>query len=206
MSQCTIRVAFANRTELQAWQNATAVASRINSAASVDVSAKFTPFIRNQPALSTAAPQAEALTHSHRMKRVAGRIMAINRFMPQSGKAATTSPGSFSVDENDLSLDLGHYVGRANHAAQVSPSPSTAAAAEFSTIGCSEDVELSVMADPVVAVPSSSKSALNAAAADLDDGVPSRNSVSSTLAPRLQQYPDDISEADVRCPSTYFQT
>lgn len=139
------------------------------------------------------------------MKRVAGRIMAINRFMPQPGKAAATSPGSVSVDENDLSLDLGHYVGRANQAAQASPSPSTAAAAaEFSSIGCSEDIELSVMAD-LVAVPSS-RSALNSAATDLDDGVPSRNSVSSTLAPRLQQYPDDLSEADVRCPSTYFQT
>jgi hypothetical protein len=90
-----------------------------------------------------------------------------------------------------------------NQAAPASPSPSTAAAAaEFSTIGCSEDIELSVMADPVAVSSSSSKSALNTAAADLDDGVPSRNSVSSTLAPRLQQYPDDLSEADVRCPSS----
>ena len=40
MSQCTMRVAFANRTELQSWQNATAVSSRINSSASVDVSAR----------------------------------------------------------------------------------------------------------------------------------------------------------------------
>ena len=202
MSQCTIRVAFANRTELQSWQNATAVSSRINSSASVDVSAaKLIKTLHPQPCPhSTAAPQAEAVTHSHRMKRVAGRIMAINRFMPPQspGKAASTSPGSVSADENDLSLDLGDYAGRATRAAQASP-PSAAAAAEFSTVGCSDDIELSVMAPPVD-VPSSKSASLNAAAADLDDGVPSRNSVSSSLAPRLQQYRDDSSQADVRCP------
>jgi hypothetical protein len=99
MSKCTMRVAFANRTELQSWQNATAVSSRINSSASVDVSAaKLIKTLHPQPCPhSTAAPQAEAVTHSHRMKRVAGRIMAINRFMPQSpGKAASTSPGVMS--------------------------------------------------------------------------------------------------------------
>ncbi len=123
--------------------------------------------------------------------------MVVNRLLPQrqTEKAASSAPGAAPQDDSDFSLDLGMSIDRATHADKASSSPA-AAAAEFSSVDCSEDIELSVMAAPAT-TPSFQTASPESFQ---DDDVQSRNSVSSTLEPRPQQYPSDASTAEVGHP------
>jgi hypothetical protein len=135
-------------------------------------------------------PQAEALTHSHRMRSVTRRLVNVSRVLSASpgASAASTSP-----HDNDLSIDLGLSAHGSTHTNTLQSFSSVSA---LRTENAPEEIELSVLSPATV---SAAANVSLTSPACPDDEAPSRMSISSNLVPRLEHDPDATDRDSMNC-------